>query len=169
MADEIINKVAQSGLISVDLEDYFINISKDSYDVAQNLWQGIALKEKDFRLFVKEFDWSIFKDKYVNLYCSVDAVIPSWGYMLLTTHLEPFAKKVIVGTNNELESAIVYDVINNIDINRFINGKVIVKGCSKIPCAENAMVLFVQKIKPVVQNLMFGEPCSTVPLYKKPK
>ena len=167
--EEIVNRVANSGLITLNLEDYFKGVKIQPYNIGDNLWQGIVLKEKDFRAFVKDNDWSFYKDAYVNLFCSEDAVIPSWAYLLITVALEPYAKKVIYGSSEDLDKVIVDNVIDSLDLAQFKEGRVIVKGCSSIPHAEYALVRLTTKLKPVVKSLMFGEPCSTVPIYKKSK
>lgn len=169
MSDTIVNKVAQSGLITIDLETYYKGIQRKSFDIANQLWQGIALKEKDFRQFVKEHDWSEYQNCYVNIFCSADAVIPSWAYLLLTIALNPFAKKIVFGSNDDLDKAIILDLIYSLPLDEYADGRVIIKGCSNIPHATYALVELTHLLQPRVKSLMFGEPCSTVPLYKKPK
>lgn len=167
--EEIVNKVAQSGLISFDLEKYYPKGERALIDIKENLWQGIALKEKDFRSFIKENDWSAYQDKYVAVICSEDAIIPTWAYMLVTSALNEFAKKVVFGSLEDLENEILIEVINNIDISEFEDKRVIVKGCSNLPIPTNSYVKLTEKMLPVVKTLMFGEACSSVPLYKKKK
>ncbi len=164
----IINKVAQSSLISLDLEEFYPQNPRVIYDIAQNLWQGIALREKDFREFLKNNDWTSYQDQYVGIICSVDAIIPTWAYMLLTLQLSPFAKMVVLGDKEVLENAIFKAILEkNINPKDFEGKKVVIKGCSKLPVPLSAYVQITQLLQPHVQSLMFGEPCSTVPLFKK--
>lgn len=165
--EEIVNKVAQSGLISFDLEKFYPQGERVLIDIKENLWQGIALKEKDFRAFIKENDWSDYQDKYVAIICSEDAIIPTWAYMLMASALNGIAKKVVFGNLENLENEIFIEVINNLDLSEFEDKRVIVKGCSNLPIPTNSYVKLTEKLIPVVKNLMFGEACSSVPLYKK--
>lgn len=164
---EIENKIANSGLITIDLEDLYPKGERVSYDIAQNLWQGLALKEKDFREFIKTNDWSFYQDKYVAIHCSTDAIIPTWAFMLLSTALQPYTKKIIFGSLEELENNLFSEVISNIKAEDYVDARVIIKGCSNLPVPTSAYVELTNKLMPVVKSLMFGEPCSTVPLYKK--
>ena len=167
MAEEIINKVAQSGLIQIDLEEFIPKEDKIVLDIKDQLWQGIALKEKDFREFIKNHNWKLYKGKYVAVTCSVDAVIPTWAYMLLASSLNPFARKIVFGKMEDLDQQLLLDYISALDFTEFQDARVIVKGCSSIPSPEKAFVELTSKLQPVVKSLMFGEPCSTVPIYKK--
>lgn len=170
MEGEIINKVANSGLITLDLADYYPQGERVVYDLKQNLWQELVLKEKDFRQFVKEKDWSVYKGKYVALVNSADAIVPSWAYMVLTNALEPFAKEVVSGDLATLESVIFLNSLeHNLNPADFEDQRVIIKGCGEIPIPDSAYVKAVNLLKPVVKSLMYGEACSAVPVYKKPK
>lgn len=164
---EIENKIANSGLITIDLEELYPKGERVSYDIAQNLWQGLALKEKDFREFIKTNNWGVYQDKFVAIHCSVDAIIPTWAFMLLSTALQPFAKKIIFGSLEELENNLFSEIISNIKTEDYVDARVIIKGCSNLPVPTSAYVELTNKLIPVVKSLMFGEPCSTVPLYKK--
>lgn len=164
---EIINKVQQSGLITIDLEEYYPKEERVEYDLAQNLWQGLALKEKDFREFVSANDWSVYKNKLVAITCTADAIVPTWAFMLVSGSVQPYAKKIIFGNLQELESAVFSDIIQSLDANIFRDARVVIKGCSKLPVPVSAYVELTNKLLPVVKSLMFGEPCSTVPIYKK--
>ena len=164
---EIINKVQQSGLITIDLEEYYPKEERVEYDLAQNLWQGLALKEKDFREFVSANDWSVYKNKLVAITCTADAIVPTWAFMLVSGSVQPYAKKIIFGNLQELESAVFSDIIRSLDANIFRDARVVIKGCSKLPVPVSAYVELTNKLLPVVKSLMFGEPCSTVPIYKK--
>lgn len=167
--EEIINKVANSGLVTLDLEDYYHQGERVVYDLKDNLFMGMILKEKDFREFLKSHNWSQYAGKNVAITCTEDAIIPTWAYMLLTLQLEPHAHTVVFGTLNDLEEKLYFDAINHIDVEAYHDVRVVVKGCSKHPVPTAAYVELTRKLQPVVQSLMFGEPCSTVPLFKKPK
>lgn len=169
MADEIVNRVANSGLITLDLEEFYPKAKRVSYDIADNLWQGIALKEKDFREFIKTNDWSIYQDQYVALYCSVDAIVPTWAYMLLATKISPFAKRVVFGTLETLEAILFEEALTKIKPEEFQDARVVIKGCSDIEVSPAAYVKITELLLPYAKVLMYGEPCSTVPLYKKPR
>ncbi|ODS84703.1 MAG: hypothetical protein ABS46_02950 [Cytophagaceae bacterium SCN 52-12] len=167
--EEIINKVAASGLVSLDLEEFYHHGERVVYDLKDNLFQGLILREKDFRAFLKEHDWSAYEGKNVAVTCSEDAIVPTWAYMLLTLQLAPYAHMVVFGSREELDSKLFFDALSRIDVESFRDKKVVVKGCSKYPVPVSAYVEITRLLKPVVQSLMFGEPCSTVPLYKRPK
>ncbi|MFN4144937.1 MAG: DUF2480 family protein [Runella sp.] len=167
--EEIINKVAKSGLVSLDLEEFYHHGERVVYDLKDNLYMGLILKEKDFREFLKSYDWSQYKDKNVAITCTEDAIIPTWAYMLLTLYLSPFAHCVVFGDLNDLEEKLFYEALDRLPLEQFREARVVVKGCSKYPVPTAAYVELTRKLRPVVQSLMFGEPCSTVPLYKRPK
>lgn len=165
--DEIKNKVKDSGLIQLDLADYKPRVSIVGIDLATQLWQGLVLKEKDFRLWIKENDWHSYENKAVFIYCSADAIVPTWAYMLVASALHAIAKKVVVGNQHDLEKSLIQDAIEAIDLAPLLNGKIIVKGCSDIPDPAFAMVTLLLKLQGTVQSIMYGEPCSTVPIYKR--
>jgi hypothetical protein len=165
--DEIKNKVKGSGLIQLDLADYKPRVPMVGIDLATQLWQGLVLKEKDFRAWSKENDWDAYENKAVFIFCSADAIVPTWAYMLVASALQSIAKKVLVGTQLDLEKALISEAITAIDLTEFQDGKVIVKGCSDIAAPEFAMVTLLAHLQGVVQSIMYGEPCSTVPIYKR--
>ncbi|MCF2504140.1 DUF2480 family protein [Dyadobacter sp. CY107] len=167
--EEIVNRVAVSGIVSLDLEELYHPGERVLYDIKDNLWQGMILKEKDFREFLKAHDWTQYQGKNVAIICSEDAIVPTWAYMLLAVQLEPYANAVVFGDLNALEDKLFADAISKLNISEFEGKRVVVKGCSKIPVPISAYVEVSRLLKPIVQSLMFGEPCSTVPLYKKPK
>ncbi|MEW4923247.1 DUF2480 family protein [Algibacter sp. 2305UL17-15] len=167
MADEIINRVANSKLITINLEDYYPKGNRVLFDIKDWLFEGFVLREKDFRQQVSEHDWSQYQDNYVALTCSTDAIIPGWAYMLLSIQLEPYAEKVIVGSLDNLETSIYQDIINTLDISEFKDKPIIIKGCSNKPVPQNAYIMLSNKLKPVAKSIMYGEACSSVPLYKK--
>ncbi|MFZ5553149.1 MAG: DUF2480 family protein [Bacteroidota bacterium] len=166
-ADGIINKVSQSGLITIDLEEFYPEGERASYDITQNLWQGMALKEKEFREFISNNNWEVYKDKFVALYCSADAIIPQWAYMLLTNALRPYAKKTVFGNPEVLETVLFHEAIDKLDMEKYRDARVVIKGCSKLPVPVSAYIELTQRLLPVVKSLMYGEACSTVPVYKK--
>lgn len=169
MAEEIINRVANSKLITFDLEDLYLPGNRQLVDISQWLDQGFILRESEFRKSIKEHDWSQYTNAFVALHCSTDAIVPAWAYMLVTTHMQGIAKKVITGDLALLETILYTEVIQSIDVTPYENVPVIVKGCSNKPVPENAYLLLIEKLQPVARSLMFGEACSSVPLYKKAK
>lgn len=169
MAEEIVNRVANSPLINIDLEELYPDGKRVLFDIKDWLYEGIILREKEFRQSVKEHDWSQYQDAYVALTCSEDAIIPSWAYLLLATELTPYVKKVVVGDLELLETTIFQEVIHGIDISEYQDRPVIIKGCADKPIPPSAFSFLIARIQPVVKNIMYGEACSTVPLYKRKK
>ncbi|TDN95161.1 uncharacterized protein DUF2480 [Salegentibacter sp. 24] len=169
MAEEIVNRIASSKLITFNLEDYYSPGQRVLFDVKDWLLEGFVLREGDFRMQAKNHDWSQYQDKYIALTCSTDAIIPAWAFMLLATYLQPYAKKVINGDLETLETVLYTEVLQKMDISNFKDKPVIIKGCSNKPVPKNAYLLLIEKLQPVVKSLMYGEACSSVPLYKKPK
>ena len=171
MSDEnpIINKVASSGIITLDLEEVYPQGEHVVFDLKPLLWQEIALKEDDLRVFCKTHDWSQYKGQFVSVHCSADAIIPTWAYMLVAIHLQPHAAFVSQGDAEQLERTVFTRFVEQLNVEPFRDTRVVVKGCSKLPVPLNAYVELSAKLMPVVRSLMFGEPCSTVPLYKAPK
>jgi hypothetical protein len=169
MAEEIVNRVAKSPIITFDLEDLYQEGKRYVIDISQWLHEGIILKEKDFRESLKKEDWSRYRGSFVCLQCSTDAIIPSWAYMLISTYLNSESKKVIVGTEAELNQILYTEAIHNLDIEAYKNKPLIVKGCSNKPVPETAYLQLIQKLQPVAKSLMFGEACSAVPLFKPKK
>ncbi|WP_205959930.1 DUF2480 family protein [Flammeovirga aprica] len=167
--DEIVNRVAQSALISFDLEDIRAEGERVLIDIKEQLFQGLILREKDFRAFIKEHDWSQYQDKHVAVTCSEDVVIPTWAYMLLTTRLEKYATTIVFGDLTRLEEKLFEKAIAALDTEQFVDKPVVVKGCSKEEVPVTAYVDITEKLRPIAKTIMFGEPCSTVPIYKKPR
>lgn len=164
---DIVNKVKESGLISLDLAKYKTSIEVLEIDIAGLLWQQLVLKEKDFRLWVKENDWQQYNNKAVYIHCSVDAIIPTWAFMLIASKLQDSTSNFIVGTKIDLEKDLILKAIHQEDITYFEGERVIIKGCSDISCPEFAMVELVKFIQPVAKSIMYGEPCSSVPVFKR--
>jgi hypothetical protein len=167
--EEIVNRVAASGLVTFDLEEFYHPGERIFFDLKDILFQGLILREKDFREYLKTNDWSRYKGKNVAIGCTEDAIIPTWAYMLLTLKLAPFANCVVFGNMGDLENKLFYDALSTVELEEFRDKKVVVKGCSKFPVPTSAYVEITRILSPVVQSLMYGEPCSTVPLYKKPR
>lgn len=167
MAEEIINRVANSKLVVVDLEDYYPNGQRTLLDIKDWLYEGLVLRERDFRDYVNEHDWSQYKDHYVAMTCTSDAIVPAWAFMLLTMHLQPFAKQIVIGSLEQLETSIFQDIIQNMDVSEFADKPLIIKGCSNKPVPANAYILLSQKLKPIATSIMYGEACSSVPLFKR--
>lgn len=165
--EEIINKVAQSGIITINLEELYPDGERIAFDIAPHLVEGLMLREKDFREFVKAHDWSSYSGKYVALFCSTDAVVPQWAWMLLSTALAPYAKQIVFGSLEVLESELFTLMIDTMDITPFTDQRIVIKGCADKPVPVNAYVRLTARLTPIVKSLMYGEPCSTVPVYKK--
>ena len=161
------NKVAKSGLITLDAEEYLDGIEFGELDLAPFLWQGMAVKEKEFRAAILDFDWNDFEGKVVAIYCSEDAIIPHWAYMLIGTSLSGIAKEFHFCNPNKIQEYFILNVINEINPANYLNQRVIVKGCGNFDFTPAIYLKFTEKLKPVVRSLMFGEPCSTVPVFKQ--
>lgn len=167
--EDIVNRVAKSPLITFDLEEFYPQGERVLLDLKDYLFQGLILREKDFREALKAQDWSQYQGKFVALSCSTEAIIPTWAYMLLTIYLEPFAVHIIQGDLKDLEKSLFQKALSGIRPEEFKDKKVVVKGCSKLPVPAFAYVEISRLLRPHVASLMFGEPCSTVPIYKKSK
>lgn len=167
MEGEIINKVAQSKLVTFDLEDLYLDGQRQELDISQWLDQGFILREKSFRESVKNFNYTPFKDTFVALHCSTDAIVPAWAYMLVASQLQGIAKKTIQGNLEALETILYTEQLTKLDVAPYQNIPVIVKGCAHKPVPQNAYLLLIEKLQPVTKSLMFGEACSSVPIFKK--
>lgn len=164
--EEIRNKVAESGLITLNLEDFYPRGPRLNLDLAPWLFEGLILREKDFRAFLKEHDWAQYQNAFVAVYCSADAIIPQWAYMLVAVHLQGFAKKVVFGNQEQLEALIMDEALSNLDVEPYRDQRIIVKGCGDLKMPAHAYLKMGLLLKPVVKTLLFGEACSTVPIYK---
>ncbi|MGB7395011.1 MAG: DUF2480 family protein [Pricia sp.] len=165
--DSIVNRVAQSKLVTFNLEDYYLQGQRILLDIKDWLHEGFILKEKEFRTHLEQHDWTQYQDAFVALHCSSDAIVPGWAYMLITTKLRPHARKTIQGNLEQLETSLYQSVIEQLDLSEFQDQLVIVKGCSNRPVPPNAYLLITQRLQPIVKSLMYGEACSSVPLFKK--
>ncbi len=167
--DKIINRIDKSPLITIDLEAFYPKGERVTLDLADWLWEGLVLKEAIFRAKIKQHDWAQYKGKFVALFCSTDAIVPSWAYLLITLSLQEYAKYVVQGSLTKLEEIIFHEMILKLDLNPYRDKPVIIKGCRRLWIPENAYILLIQRLKPIVKSLMFGEACSTVQLYKRKK
>lgn len=165
--EEIVNKVAKSPLVTLDLEDFYPEGKRMLFDLRDFLYEGLVLREKVFREELKNHDWEQYRDAYVALSCSTDAIIPAWAYLLVATYLAPISKKITQGSLEDLEVSIFQEVVKELNLEEYENKKVMIKGCSKRKIPDAAYVQLIEKVYPLVQSLMFGEACSTVPLVKK--
>jgi hypothetical protein len=165
--ENIVNKVAQSGLVTLDPAAFYPEGERVVYDIKDNLFQGLILREKDFREFVKTHDWSQYDGKNVAVTCTADAIVPAWAYMLLANRLAPYAREVVFGNEEVLETVLFVKNIANMDVEQYRDQRLVIKGCGDIDVPVSAYVELTRKLTPVVKSLMFGEPCSTVPIYKK--
>jgi hypothetical protein len=165
----LINKVAQSGLITINLEDFFPVHEMAHFDLKDHLFMGMILKEKDFRETISNWDWEQYQDKVLLVYCSADAIIPTWAYMLVAIKASKYAIRVFQGTEQEFIKEYMYNRISELNPDDFKEARVVIKGCGDLPVPASAYIDITTKLQPVVQSLMYGEPCSTVPLFKRPR
>ena len=169
MSEEIINKVANSVLEVFDLEDYYPVGIRTQIDISQWLFEGFVLKEKDFREALKNHDWTQYQGHFVAIHCSTDAIIPAWASILVASHVLPFVGKAVLGNLSDLETSMYQELLSKIDYSVYKDKPVIIKGCSKKPVPESAYILAIQNLQPVAKSIMYGEACSAVPLFKRPK
>lgn len=169
MSTKIVNRVANSQLKTINLEELYPSGERVIIDIKKWLFQELILKEAEFREHLKNYNWEQYKNKYVALYCSSDAITPSWAFMLIATHVSPFSKKVVVGNLTQLETSIFQEIISNFSVKEYKNKPVIIKGCATKPIPETAYIQLIEKLQPIAKSIMFGEACSTVPLFKNTK
>lgn len=167
--EEIVNKVANSGLITIDFGEMYPEGERVLFDIKDQLFQGLILREKDFRAFIASHDWSQYTNKYVALTCTADAIIPDWSWMLLSSALQPFAKKIVFGDLEKLETVLFTEVLSSFNTEHYHDARVVIKGCGDKPVPKTAYIELTRLLQPVVKSIMYGEPCSTVPVYKRPK
>lgn len=167
MAELFNNKVAESGIVTIDLASLLPSNEIIVFDIKPYLFMELILKEKEFRAALLTTDWTIFQNKVVGIICSTDAIIPMWANMLIVSALNPFAKAVYFGNENKVREQLLLENINTLNINEYNDQRVVIKGCGDTPIGESAYIAITQKLRPVVKSIMYGEPCSTVPVYKK--
>lgn len=167
MSETFVNKVAESGLITLDLETWYPKGETAVFDMKDYLFMGMILKEKDFRESLKTIDWTKYQDKYVAITCTADAIIPVWAYMLVAAYLQPVAREFIMGDEKELHKMLFLKNISAVNVNEYTDKRVVIKGCGETPIADYAYMEITKLLRPVVKSIMYGEPCSTVPVYKK--
>ena len=167
MSDPFINKVAESGLISVDLENWYPKGETAVFDMKDYLFMGLILKEKDFREALKNIDWSVYNNKNIALTCSADAIIPVWAWMLVATYLQPVANEIVLGDEKELHKKLFLKNLSAINVNEYADKRVVIKGCGETPIGDFVYMEITKLLRPVAKSIMYGEPCSTVPVYKK--
>ncbi|RXF71602.1 DUF2480 family protein [Arcticibacter tournemirensis] len=165
--ENIVNRVAQSGLVSFDLADFYPHGERVTYDIKDNLFHGLILKEKDFREFVKYHDWEQYTDKNVAIICSSDAIVPTWAYMLLANRMAPYAREVVFGSLDTLETVLFQKALETLDMESYRDKRVVVKGCGDITVPISAYVDLTTRLTKVAKSVMYGEPCSTVPVFKR--
>jgi hypothetical protein len=169
MSDALVNKVAESGLITLNLEEWYPREEILVFDLKDHLFMGLILKEKEFREALKNTDWSSYQNKRVAVTCSADAVIPAWAYMLIATYLAPVAAGIYQGNEQEYRRSLFHEQLRQIEPTTYQDQRVVVKGCGDLPVGPDAYLEITRILQPVVKSIMYGEPCSTVPIYKKPK
>jgi hypothetical protein len=165
--ENIVNKVAQSGLITLDPASFYPQGERVVYDIKDNLFMELILREKDFREFIKAHDWAQYQDKNVAITCTADAVVPAWAYMLLANKMAPYASEIVFGDAQVLETVLFLKGIATLDVEQYRDQRIVIKGCGDIDVPVSAYVELTKKLTPLVKSMMFGEPCSTVPIYKR--
>jgi hypothetical protein len=167
MENAIVNKVAESGIITLDLEEYYPKGEIAVFDLKDHLFRGLILREKDFRAALQTLDWEVYRDKYVAITCSVDAIIPMWANMLVASYLQPVARDIFYGDEKSLINTAFVKNLSQLKGDEFTDKRVVVKGCGDVQIPEAAYVEITNKLRPYAKSIMYGEPCSTVPIYKK--
>lgn len=167
MDNEIVNKVSTSGIVTINLEDFYIKGERVLFDIKPLLFKELILKEKDFREFIKNNDWSQYQNKFIALTCTADAIVPTWAYMLLTLALQPFAKKVVFGDLQTLDTLLFAEQLEKLNVKDYKDARIVIKGCGDIDLPKNAYVQLTALLQPHAKSIMYGEPCSTVPLFKR--
>jgi len=167
MSGEIKNKVAENTkLLTFDLEDYYVEGNRIKLDISQWLDQGFILREKEFRASLDNHNWEQYEGSYVAVYCSMDAIVPAWAYMLIVVKITPFIEKIVIGNFETLETSLYEEALSNIDLSAYKNKYVIIKGCANKPVPQSAYLSITSKLVDVAKSVMYGEACSSVPLYK---
>jgi len=161
------NRVEESGLVTFDMETFLQGVPIEVIDIKPWLYKELIIKEKDFRAFVKEHDWNSFKDKWVGVYCSNEAIIPTWAYMLITVHLQPFTQKIVFGSEQAIYSKIISEALLSIDEAKYTDERIIIKGCSNFNIPESSYMEVAQKLSGIARSVMYGDACANVPLFKR--
>lgn len=169
MEETILNRVSSSGLITINLEEFYVEGERVLFDMKEHLYEELVLRERDFRAFVKDNNWSIYKDKLVAITCSNDAIVASWAYMLVAAAIQPYAKKIVFGNLETLETVLFIEQLSKINPEVYRNQRIVIKGCGDKPVSLAAYVELTRLLQPVAKSIMYGEPCSTVPVYKSAK
>lgn len=164
---ELINRVAQSGIVTIDIEQLINEDLITELDISQFLFKGLLLREKEFRTALKAYDWEQFRDKKVAVFCSTDAIVAQWAYMLIANHLIDIASDFYWGTKDMVWKDVLIQTIRQLDPNEYIDKRIVIKGCGTRPLPDAAYLEITKRLQPAVKSLMFGEACSTVPVYKK--
>ncbi|MFM2139634.1 MAG: hypothetical protein RJA57_1941 [Bacteroidota bacterium] len=167
MSEPIVNKVAESGLMTLDPETWYPRGETAVFDLKDHLFMGLVLKEKEFREALKTLDWSVYQDTNVALYCSADAIVPVWAWMLVAAYLQPVAREIVMGDTTELIRQLYLKNIDRIDLSAYAGQRVVIKGCGETPIPDFVYMELTRRLRPVVKSIMYGEPCSTVPVYKQ--
>lgn len=167
--EEIVNKVANSVLEIFDLEDYYQEGTRAKIDISQWLFEGFLLKEKEFRENLKNHTWEQYQNQFIAITCATDAILPAWASILVASYVTPFAKKVVLGSLSDLETAIYQEELSKIDFSQYKNKPIILKGCSKKPVPESAYIMAIEKLQKEAKSVMYGEACSAVPIFKSKK
>lgn len=167
MSEPFVNKVAESGLITIDLETWYPKGETAVFDMKDYLFMGMILKEKEFREALKNLDWSVYQDKYVAITCTADAIIPVWAYMLVAANLQPVAKDMVMGDEKELQKTLFLKNLSAIPVEEYTDKRLVIKGCGETPIPDYVYMEITKLLRPVAKSIMYGEPCSTVPVYKK--
>jgi hypothetical protein len=169
MEETIINRVASSGLVTINLEDYYVEGERLVFNMKDYLYEEFLLREKDFREFVKTNDWAVYKDKIVAITCSNDAIVATWAFMIVAAAMQPFAKKIVFGNLETLETVLFTEALSKLNIEAYKDQRIVIKGCGEKPVPNSAYVELTKLLQPIVKSIMYGEPCSTVPVYKAAK
>lgn len=167
MQETIVNKVAESGILTLDLEDFYPKGESAVFDLKEHLFMGLILKEKDFRAALLAQDWELFRNKYVAVTCTADAIIPLWAYMLVASYLQPVAKDVVAGDEKTMIDTLFVKRLAAFNGDEYLDKRVVIKGCGELQIPATAYLEITNKLRPYAKSIMYGEPCSTVPVYKK--